>query len=300
MKVLLVPAIPKWAFDNRARDLAGLEFKHVQLQRKYLQDVTARDQKRYDLIYPMSLSIARKLYSKGIPYDKMASAITSERLYDGQRNPDGSFKTSFHTYLNQFRGINAWSGDIIQTLAPVRSIYKTRIGIHHKKFRPDPVKKNNTFTVGWAGRIDKPNYRELKGYDIVRKALKDLPVKLDIRTFKERFVPHAQMVPFYQQLDCFICSSRSEGLPNPVLEAASCGVPIISTKVGFVPELIQHQQNGIIVPRNAVAIRRAVQQLLNHPEKKQAMTENIRRTVLQNWTWRICKHDWERFFLSLR
>ena len=300
MKVLLVPVSPGWAFGNRANDLSSFKYEKVKVDLKYLKNVTKKDANNYDIIYPMSLSIARELKKIGIPQNKMATGITSVRVYEKQKINNNIFKRSFIENLKKFRGINAWSDEIINTFKPHCSIYKTRIGINHKLFKPGIRKNNDKFTVGWVGRIDKENYRELKGYDIVLEALKDLDVTLDIRTYQENYVPRDKMVDFYQGIDCFVCSSKTEGLPNPVLEAASCGVPIISTKVGFVPELIEHNVNGLIVPRNSKAIKEAVQFLKDNPDKRSEISKNIRNTVLRNWTWGKCKKDWEDFFLSIK
>ena len=46
------------------------------------------------------------------------------------------------------------------------------------------------------------------------------------------------MAEFYNSIGTIICYSESEGTPNPVLEAAMCGRPVISTNVGNVPELM--------------------------------------------------------------
>ncbi|RSL28965.1 glycosyltransferase [Salibacterium salarium] len=300
MKVLLVPANPRWAFDNRAKDLTSLTFERVNFSMKYAKEVSLTDVNRYDVIYPMSPTIARRLNKTGIPYHKMATGITSVRLYENQLIGGKKFKDSFLHHIKSYRGINAWSNGIIDTFKPHCDIYKTRIGINHKLFKPGTKKNNKKFTVGWVGRIDKKNYRELKGYDIVLQALKGLNVDLEIRTFTENYVPREKMVGFYQGLDCFICSSKTEGLPNPVLEAASCGVPIISTNVGFVPEIIQHDVNGYIVPRTSAAISKAVRQLMNNPAKRTTFSKNIRRTVVKHWTWGNCKTDWENFFLSIK
>nr|WP_281067886.1 glycosyltransferase family 4 protein [Cohnella thailandensis] len=158
---------------------------------------------------------------------------------------------------------------------------------------------NKTFTVGWVGRIDKPEYRELKGYDIALSALKGLDAKLKIRTYKENYVPRHKMVSFYQGLDCFLCTSRSEHIPLPILEAASCGVPIITTKVGIVPELIRHKENGLIVSRTPDAVKKAVQHLKENEKERRAMGRSVRKTIVNHWTWESCKADWEAFFKSM-
>ncbi len=302
MKILLVPNNPGWAFDHISKDLLSLKFSTIKIDLKYRNSVKKSDQYHYDLIYPMSLPIAKKLQKINIPYNKMATGITSKRVFEKQMtNQKKGFKTKFLALLKQFRGINTASDEIVNIFKPHFFIYKTRVGINEKKFLPSNViKKNEKFTVGWVGRIDKKNYRELKGYDIVLAALKDLDVQLNIRTYKEQRVPREKMVEFYQNLDCLICSSASEHIPLPVLEAAACGVPIISTKVGIVPEIIKTGENGLIVPGTSEAIRRAVQFLMSTPQSRYQISENIRAAIVENWTWEKCKSDWEKFFLSIR
>lgn len=107
------------------------------------------------------------------------------------------------------------------------------------------------------------------------------------------------MVKFYQGLNCFICSSESEHIPLPVLEAAACGVPIISTNVGIVPELIKSYENGIIIQRNPSAIREALQYLMANPKKQKSMGQSIRNTILEQWTWSVCWKEWEEFFMTI-
>ncbi|WP_080873940.1 glycosyltransferase family 4 protein [Oceanobacillus timonensis] len=297
MKILLVPGGPGWAFDHRAKDLLSLRFSEVQFKLKYVNKVKTADQFAYDVIYPMSINIAKKLHEKtGIPYKQMATGITSVRvmekyMLEGKKIPP---------FIHEFRGINTASDEIVQQFKDELSIFKTRVGINEKQFKPSTTKKNTEeFVVGWVGRNDQSDYRKLKGYDIVLDALEDLPVTFQFRTYKDK-VPREEMVNFYQGLDCFICSSSSEHIPLPVLEAASCGIPVISTKVGIVPELITNKKNGLIVSRNAAAFRNAVKKLINNPEMKMNMSKNSRETILSAWTLEKCKSDWERFFLSLK
>ncbi|QDI92865.1 glycosyltransferase [Salicibibacter halophilus] len=290
MKILLVPGNPGWAFDHRAKDLLSLSYDRIQLEMKYVNRVKGSDRYQYDVIYPMSVNIAKKLHEKtNIPYKQMATGITSLRVLD-KYNVD---------FLQLFRGLNTASNEIVDMLKGHVHTNKTRVGVDPRHFKPaESKKKKRPFVVGWVGRIDQQNYRELKGYDLVISALKDMNVNLQIRTFKDK-VPRKEMVAFYQELDCFICSSTSEHIPLPVLEAAACGVPIISTNVGIVPELISDKRNGIIVKRDANAIKNAVQTVKNNPEMKKQLSGNIRATILEGWTLEKCKSDWEDFFSSL-
>ncbi|MBU5349522.1 glycosyltransferase family 4 protein [Paenibacillus lautus] len=120
---------------------------------------------------------------------------------------------------------------------------------------------------------------------------------MEIRSLFDNYVPRDKMVEFYQSLDLFICSSRSEHIPMPILEAASSGIPIITTKVGIVPELIKSHRNGIIVKRSA--IREAEQYMIDHPDERRAMGANVRQSILERWRWTDCAKVWEQIFMSL-
>lgn len=197
------------------------------------------------------------------------------------------FKPEFITFIRKLRGVNSASSEFIKAFENIRTVHKTPVGVNEKLFVPGAKKEpvSQPLTVGWVGRIDRADKRELKGYDIAISALKGLPVHLETRSLFENYVPRGQMVAFYQSLDLFICSSRSEHLPMPILEAASSGIPIITTKVGIVPELISSQHNGLIVKRNDSAIREAVQSMIDHPDERRAMGANVRQTVLKHWKW---------------
>jgi glycosyltransferase involved in cell wall biosynthesis len=53
---------------------------------------------------------------------------------------------------------------------------------------------------------------------------------------------------FMPAFDAFVQSSRTEGLPNVLLEASAAGVPIVATDVGGTSEAVIHDQTGLIVP----------------------------------------------------
>jgi glycosyltransferase involved in cell wall biosynthesis len=74
--------------------------------------------------------------------------------------------------------------------------------------------------------------------------------------------------------DIYICSSHSEGLPLSLLEAMSAGLPVISTRVGAIPEVVVTEDTGILVPsRNVAALSEAITALLDSPEKRKSLGE---------------------------
>ena len=73
---------------------------------------------------------------------------------------------------------------------------------------------------------------------------------------------------YYAAFDCFVLPTLSEGLGITVLEAMSFGLPIIASAVGGIPEVLDHERNGILVPPNhTFALRTALQTLLEDPEQ---------------------------------
>jgi glycosyltransferase involved in cell wall biosynthesis len=68
----------------------------------------------------------------------------------------------------------------------------------------------------------------------------------------------------YDEADIFVFPSLSEGSPRVVLEALAHGLPVVSTSVGSVPDLIRDGQSGLIVPlRDAGALARAIRRFID-------------------------------------
>jgi glycosyltransferase involved in cell wall biosynthesis len=80
-----------------------------------------------------------------------------------------------------------------------------------------------------------------------RKLLEDMAGDLGIsdHVIFTGFIEHVSEI--YSFTDVAILSSWSEGLPQSLLQAMSAGVPVVSTKVGGVPEIIIHEKTGLLV-----------------------------------------------------
>jgi glycosyltransferase involved in cell wall biosynthesis len=88
------------------------------------------------------------------------------------------------------------------------------------------------------------------------------------------------MLELYRAMDLFVLSSLREGLPNVILEAMAMEVPVVSTSVGGIPELIQDGRTGLLCPaNNAVALARIMEQALIDLPLRERLAQAGRRLV---------------------
>jgi glycosyltransferase involved in cell wall biosynthesis len=68
----------------------------------------------------------------------------------------------------------------------------------------------------------------------------------------------------YSAFDALLLSSRTEGLPLVVLEAMAAGLPVVATKVGGVPGVVEHERTGLLVaPEDEAGLREACARLVS-------------------------------------
>ena len=80
--------------------------------------------------------------------------------------------------------------------------------------------------------------------------------------------------------DVFVLPSFAEGVPVSLMEALAAGVPVVSTPVGGVTELVEHGVNGMLVrPADPDALASAVTELLGDPDRRREMGAAGRRAV---------------------
>ena len=86
--------------------------------------------------------------------------------------------------------------------------------------------------------------------------------------------PRSDIPDLMSAMDIFVLASLFEGLPNVLLEAMALGKPVVATKVGGIPELIESKGDGILVPpQDPEELAKAVLTLLENPAKAKAMGE---------------------------
>jgi glycosyltransferase involved in cell wall biosynthesis len=97
-----------------------------------------------------------------------------------------------------------------------------------------------------------------------------------------------ELVKLYAEASVAVVPSLYEGFGLPAAEAMACGVPLVSTSAGALPEVVgEDGQAGVLVPpAQADSLARQIANLLDSPERCQAMGVEGRKRVTSLFTWR--------------
>ncbi len=99
-------------------------------------------------------------------------------------------------------------------------------------------------------------------------------------------VHHSEVNNFLSAGDIFVLPSHNEGFPNVIKEAMACGRPIIATRVGGIPEVIENGKNGILIhPHSMESLTQAIQYCLDNPELCQSWGMKGRILVRERFSW---------------
>jgi glycosyltransferase involved in cell wall biosynthesis len=106
-------------------------------------------------------------------------------------------------------------------------------------------------------------------------------------------VPYAELPNRYRSADVFAFPSVWDepfGMPN--VEAMACGVPVVATRGGGIPELVEDGKTGFLVERgDAAGLAEAVLTLLKNESLRKSMGKAGRRRVMQLFTWKRVADD---------
>jgi len=94
------------------------------------------------------------------------------------------------------------------------------------------------------------------------------------------------VVTYLQAMDIFVLPSFTETSSLATIEAMSCGLPVISTKVGYLTEYIKEKQNGMTFPKgNSIILYEKLRWLLESQELREKLGKNARETAVKMFSW---------------
>lgn len=100
--------------------------------------------------------------------------------------------------------------------------------------------------------------------------------------------------------DILVLPSESEGLPNAILEGMASGVAVIATSVGGVPDVIENEVTGLLVPpRNPLALSTAILHLLDDQELRQRLARAGHQLVVQQFSFQRLLNSLQALYNAL-
>jgi glycosyltransferase involved in cell wall biosynthesis len=100
--------------------------------------------------------------------------------------------------------------------------------------------------------------------------------------------------------DTLVLSSRSEALPTVVIEAMACALPVVATRVGGVPELVEPEKSAILVPPDdEAALRAALRRVADSPDLRRALGARGRETAVSRFRLERMCEERQSFFEEL-
>ncbi len=183
----------------------------------------------------------------------------------------------------------------------------------------DPEARNKTFVIPNYVETDRfaPDSRQSKDFDVIfvgrlspqknvaalLEALSDLEVKSLIigsgelrdelqsqygdasgKIKWEGNIPNSELPSVMNRSRIFILPSHYEGHPKTLIEAMSCGMPVIGADSAGIRKIIDHGVNGLLCGTDSESIRTSIQELLDKPDLCETLGNNARQYVLEHFS----------------
>lgn len=278
MRIALVPHTRAWSYDFTAQALVQHLSDRFEFQVFYSDQLDTLDYRSVDLIVDFwwrsglvrrfKERVLRQVSTHRWAREKYGCLSATELI-------DGYLRRSGGVLVPSRRLMGELTGAPYLTLAPK--------GFHPETFY-DRGQRSGPLVVGWAGNASAPDKR----LSLIRWAYSQLKVASTLT--------QEQMPGFYNSIDVITCASDAEGDPRPLIEGMACGCFPVTVDVGIVPELVRHQENGLIVERTPEAFREAFQWCRENLDQVRAAGRRNAEEMLATRTWARASQAWGNAF----
>jgi L-malate glycosyltransferase len=105
---------------------------------------------------------------------------------------------------------------------------------------------------------------------------------------------------WYDEADVYLNASDIDNMPNSIIEAFACGLPVVTTRAGGIPYVVEHERNGLLVDcGDDAGLARAALRLLDDPVLAQRVIAEGLRDVEQQYTWGAVSDRWAALYRRL-
>lgn len=331
-KIALVVDVYNWAFYNRAKILKEKLSDYydikiipadVALENNMLQLILMLED--YDLVHFFWRRVLFNLSDDNYVFKRnniKVDIFLKEKFSEIAKTtciPDHLFLEGEELIKNK-RAINLMDNyyviseklyKIYNSLEGCKKPYSTIIynGVDTNKFKPQNLsrfknREKKGLVIGWSGnsKWGGEGYEDIKGArTILIPAVEELKkegylIELNLADNNKKLIPHDEMPEFYNNLDLYVCVSKTEGGPNPIMESMACGVPIVSTDVGVVGTIVGTKQRNYILPeRNIECLKEKIKEIYNNQNILAELSEE-NLIQIQKYNYDNLKWDFKKFF----
>ncbi len=104
------------------------------------------------------------------------------------------------------------------------------------------------------------------------------------------------MPEVYDRADIYLNSPNIDNMPNSVIEAFSCGLPVVSTNAGGIPYIVQNEKTGLLVETDDhAALARAALRIMEDDGFAQELIVRARREC-EKYSWANVRSEWLRLY----
>jgi glycosyltransferase involved in cell wall biosynthesis len=128
------------------------------------------------------------------------------------------------------------------------------------------------------------------GFKKKEESLRDLAKELEIEDYVTflGYVPDEKLPDLYSGSDIFVLPAIYENFPFAILEAQATALPVISTKVGGIPEFLINNENGFLIdPGDPAQLTQRILTLLQDPKLAKKMGSQGRNLIEEKFAWRL-------------
>ena len=242
--------------------------------------------KKYDVIYYAFYGLYNKM---PLLHPNMVTSVTSHKCLNNLKR---TLKQ-----LSKFNRISVNNKVLFEDFSKYMGVIYIPNGVDTDVFRPsEKIFDPDSIVFGWTGNTD----RSTKNFNSIIKPLKQKFKFKTIETKKSKKykINHKDMVNFYHSIDFYVVASGTEGTPNPALEAASCGVPLITTRVGNMVDIVVNGENGFFIESPCLSDALKTFNLVSRLSKEEYLTisDNIKDKVRNHWDWSNRAKDFGSLF----
>ena len=113
-------------------------------------------------------------------------------------------------------------------------------------------------------------------------------------------VAHGEIPEWMDRADVFVNSSREDNMPHSVIEAFASGLPVVTTRAGGIPYIVQDGSNGLLVDIDSPpAMAEAVLRLLDDPSLARRLVDQAERDCRERYSWEAARQGWTMHYRRL-